>query len=31
VGVRYVFVNGRLAVQEGKATGVLAGKIVRHR
>ncbi len=29
-GVRYLFVNGRLAVDEGKATGVLAGKVLRH-
>ena len=29
-GVRYVFVNGRLAVDEGKSTGVLAGKVLRH-
>lgn len=29
-GVRYLFVNGRLAVDEGKSTGVLAGKVLRH-
>jgi N-acyl-D-amino-acid deacylase len=30
-GVRYLFVNGKLAVAEGKATGVLAGKVLRHK
>ena len=29
VGVRWVFVNGRLAVDEGQATGVLAGRALR--
>ncbi len=29
-GVRYLFVNGQLAVDEGKFTGVLAGKVLRH-
>jgi N-acyl-D-aspartate/D-glutamate deacylase len=29
-GVRYLFVNGRLAIAEGKFTGVLAGKVLRH-
>jgi N-acyl-D-amino-acid deacylase len=29
-GVRYLFVNGRLAVDEGKATNVLAGRVLRH-
>ena len=29
-GVRYLFVNGRLAVEEGKYTGILAGKVLRH-
>jgi N-acyl-D-aspartate/D-glutamate deacylase len=29
-GVRYLFVNGRLAVEDGKYTGVLAGKVLRH-
>ncbi len=29
-GVRYLFVNGQLAVREGKQTGVLAGKVLRH-
>jgi N-acyl-D-aspartate/D-glutamate deacylase len=30
-GVRYLLVNGRLAVSEGKFTGVLAGKVLRHK
>jgi N-acyl-D-aspartate/D-glutamate deacylase len=30
-GVRYLFVNGRLAVDDGEFTGVLAGKILRHK
>jgi N-acyl-D-aspartate/D-glutamate deacylase len=29
-GVRYLFVNGKLAVEDGKATGALAGKVLRH-
>src|SRR5439155_22074382 len=29
-GVRYVFVNGKLAVDQGKYTDVLAGKVLRH-
>jgi N-acyl-D-amino-acid deacylase len=29
-GVRYLFVNGKLAVDEGKYTNVLAGKVLRH-
>jgi N-acyl-D-aspartate/D-glutamate deacylase len=29
-GVRYLFVNGRLAIDEGKHTGALAGKVLRH-
>ena len=29
-GVRYLFVNGRLAIDGGKYTGVLAGKVLRH-
>ncbi len=28
-GVRYLFVNGKLAVSEGKPTGTLAGKVLR--
>jgi N-acyl-D-aspartate/D-glutamate deacylase len=31
IGVRYLFVNGRLAVDEGKFTDTLAGKVLRHR
>ncbi|MCS7045633.1 MAG: D-aminoacylase [Gemmataceae bacterium] len=30
VGVKYVFVNGRLAVDDGRFTGTLAGKPLRH-
>jgi N-acyl-D-aspartate/D-glutamate deacylase len=30
-GVRWVFVNGKAAVAEGKYTGTLAGKALRHR
>jgi len=30
-GVRYVFVNGKLAIKEGKSTGILAGKVLKHR
>lgn len=30
-GVRYLFVNGKLAIDHGKYTGVLAGKVLRHR
>jgi N-acyl-D-amino-acid deacylase len=29
-GVRYLFVNGKLAIDEGKFTNVLAGKVLRH-
>jgi N-acyl-D-aspartate/D-glutamate deacylase len=29
-GVRWLFVNGRLAVEDGKFTGVLAGRVLRH-
>jgi N-acyl-D-aspartate/D-glutamate deacylase len=29
-GVRYLFVNGMLAIQDGKYTGALAGKALRH-
>jgi N-acyl-D-aspartate/D-glutamate deacylase len=29
-GVRYLFVNGTLAVEDGKHTGALAGKALRH-
>ena len=29
-GVRYLFVNGKLAVDGGKVTDVLAGKALRH-
>jgi N-acyl-D-aspartate/D-glutamate deacylase len=29
-GVRYLFVNGQLAIDDGKSTGVLAGKVLRH-
>jgi N-acyl-D-aspartate/D-glutamate deacylase len=28
-GVRYLFVNGKLAIAEGKATGTLAGRVLR--
>ena len=30
-GVRYLFVNGKLAIDDGKFTGVLAGKVLRHK
>lgn len=30
VGIEYVFVNGRLAVEHGELTGELAGKVLRH-
>lgn len=30
-GVRYLFVNGKLAIDNGKFTGVLAGKVLRHK
>ena len=30
-GVRYLFVNGKLAIDEGKHTGALAGIALRHR
>jgi N-acyl-D-aspartate/D-glutamate deacylase len=29
-GVRYLFVNGQLAITDGKYTGALAGKVLRH-
>jgi N-acyl-D-aspartate/D-glutamate deacylase len=29
-GVRYLFVNGRLAIKAGKYTGMLAGRVLRH-
>ena len=29
-GVKYLFVNGRLAIDQGKATKELAGKVLRH-
>jgi N-acyl-D-aspartate/D-glutamate deacylase len=29
-GVRYLFVNGRLAIDEGKFTGELPGRVLRH-
>jgi N-acyl-D-aspartate/D-glutamate deacylase len=30
-GVRYLFVNGKLAIDDGKFTNVLAGKVLRHK
>ena len=30
VGILYVFVNGQLAVENGKMTGALAGSVIRH-
>jgi N-acyl-D-amino-acid deacylase len=30
-GVRWLFVNGKLAVDEGKYTGALAGRVLRHK
>jgi N-acyl-D-amino-acid deacylase len=30
-GVPYLFVNGQLAIDDGKFTGVLAGKVLRHK
>jgi N-acyl-D-amino-acid deacylase len=30
-GVRYLFVNGKLAIDDGKYTGELAGKVLRHK
>jgi N-acyl-D-aspartate/D-glutamate deacylase len=30
-GVRYVFVNGRLAIDNGRYTGILAGRVLRHK
>jgi N-acyl-D-aspartate/D-glutamate deacylase len=30
-GVRYLFVNGKMAVKEGKYTEALAGKVIRHK
>ena len=29
-GVKYLFVNGRLAIDDGKASDVLAGRVLRH-
>ncbi len=29
-GVRYLYVNGKLAVKDGKTTGTLAGRVLRH-
>ena len=29
-GVKYLFVNGKLAIDDGKYTGALAGKVLRH-
>src|SRR5207244_4346475 len=29
-GVRFLFVNGRLAIEDGKATDVLPGRVLRH-
>jgi N-acyl-D-amino-acid deacylase len=29
-GVKYLFVNGRLAIDEGRFTGTLAGRVLRH-
>jgi N-acyl-D-amino-acid deacylase len=29
-GVRYLFVNGRLAIDDGRSTGVLSGRVLRH-
>jgi N-acyl-D-aspartate/D-glutamate deacylase len=29
-GVKYLFVNGQLAIDNGKSTGALAGKVLRH-
>jgi N-acyl-D-aspartate/D-glutamate deacylase len=29
-GVKYLFVNGKLAIEDGKFTGTLAGKVLRH-
>ncbi len=31
VGMEYIFINGTLAVNDGKYTGVLAGKALRHK
>jgi N-acyl-D-amino-acid deacylase len=30
MGVRYVFVNGKLVIDEGKFTEELPGKVLRH-
>ncbi|MCI0456850.1 MAG: D-aminoacylase [Gemmataceae bacterium] len=30
-GVRYLFVNGRLAIEEGRFTGTLSGRVLRHK
>ena len=29
-GVRYLFVNGTMAIKDGRYTGALAGKVLRH-
>ena len=29
-GVRYLFVNGKLAIEDGKGSDMLAGKVLRH-
>jgi N-acyl-D-aspartate/D-glutamate deacylase len=29
-GVRYLFINGKLAIDDGKYTGALAGRVLRH-
>lgn len=31
VGVKYLFVNGKLAIEDGKLTGVVAGRALRHK
>ncbi|HEY7327918.1 MAG TPA: hypothetical protein VH592_09775 [Gemmataceae bacterium] len=30
IGVRFLFVNGQLTIEDGKFTDVLAGKALRH-
>src|SRR5262249_51668206 len=30
-GVRYLFVNGKLAIEDGKYTGARAGRVLRHK
>ncbi len=30
IGMRYIFINGTLAVRDGTYTGALAGKVLRH-